>query len=76
MGRGQVNSPAACPSCGISGDFTQGRFNCMTVAGIQCILMPFGTILGVFTIIVLTRGSVKELFSFTDRSPGILESRN
>ncbi len=35
---------------------------CVVVAGIECILMPFGTILGVFTIVVLSRPSVKELF--------------
>jgi hypothetical protein len=35
---------------------------CFVMAGIQCIL-PFGTVLGVFTIIVLVRDSVKETFS-------------
>jgi len=39
------------------------RLFCLTIAGIECIFMPFGTILGVFTIIVLMRESVKELFS-------------
>jgi hypothetical protein len=33
------------------------------VACIECLFIPFGTILGVFTIIVLSRESVKELFS-------------
>ena len=32
------------------------------VACIECIFVPFGTILGVFTIIVLSRESVKALF--------------
>lgn len=36
---------------------------CLVIAAISCIFMPFGTILGVFTIIVLMRPSVKELFS-------------
>jgi hypothetical protein len=36
---------------------------CLVMAGIECIFMPFGTVLGVFTIIVLTRESVKELFT-------------
>ena len=36
---------------------------CLVVAGLECLLMPFGTVLGVFTIIVLMRGSVKVLFS-------------
>ena len=33
------------------------------MACIECLFMPFGTILGVFTIIVLSRESVKTLFS-------------
>ena len=36
---------------------------CMVVAAIECILMPYGTVLGVFTLIVLMRDSVKRLFS-------------
>ncbi|MBA7578056.1 hypothetical protein ES708_19912 [subsurface metagenome] len=36
---------------------------CLVIAGIECAFIPFGTILGVFTIIVLMRESVKELFS-------------
>ena len=35
---------------------------CLVMAGISCIFMPFGTVLGVFTIVVLTRESVRELF--------------
>lgn len=33
------------------------------VACLECLLVPFGTILGVFTIITLSRESVKALFS-------------
>jgi len=36
---------------------------CIVVAGVLCTFMPFGTVLGVFTIIVLMRDSVKELFN-------------
>lgn len=36
---------------------------CLVMAGVSCIFMPFGTVLGVFSIIVLSRPSVKELFS-------------
>ena len=36
---------------------------CLTIAGLECVLMPFGTVLGVFTIIVLVRESVKRLFA-------------
>ena len=35
---------------------------CLVAAGVECTFMPFGTILGVFTIIVLQKPSVKELF--------------
>lgn len=35
---------------------------CLVMAGIECAFTPFGTVLGVFTIIVLVRQSVKELF--------------
>ena len=35
---------------------------CFFVACVECIFMPLGTALGVFTIIVLLRESVKELF--------------
>lgn len=51
--------------------FTAGRFLarhrrysfCLTMAGAECIFVPFGTVLGVFTIIVLMRESVKQLFA-------------
>jgi hypothetical protein len=42
---------------------TRKRYTfCLVIAGINCIFMPIGTVLGVFTIIVLMRDSVKELF--------------
>ncbi len=47
------------------GRFLNGRkhyWYCLVMAGIECVFMPFGTVLGVFTIIVLMRESVKELF--------------
>ena len=39
-----------------------GYMFCLVVAAIECTFMPFGTVLGVFTIIVLMRPSVRELF--------------
>ncbi|WKZ34675.1 MAG: hypothetical protein QY332_13725 [Anaerolineales bacterium] len=36
---------------------------CMVMAGISCIFTPFGTVLGVFTLIVLLRPAVRELFN-------------
>lgn len=35
---------------------------CIVAAALACLFMPLGTILGVFTIIVLSRASVKPLF--------------
>ena len=35
---------------------------CLVMAGLACMLVPFGTVLGVLTIIVLTRDSVRALF--------------
>jgi hypothetical protein len=49
----------------LTGRFLAKRKNhlaCLVMAGIECIFMPFGTVLGVFSIIVLTRDSVRELF--------------
>jgi hypothetical protein len=42
---------------------------CQVVACVECLLMPFGTILGVFTLIVLSRESVKSLFGIRPRAP-------
>ena len=36
---------------------------CFVTACVECLCMPFGTVLGVFTILVLNRQSVKELFT-------------
>jgi hypothetical protein len=43
---------------------------CLVIAGIQCMFMPFGTVLGVFTIIVLMRPSVRDLFGVDEPPPG------
>ena len=39
------------------------RYNfCLVMACVECLFMPFGTALGVFTIVVLNRPSVKQSF--------------
>ena len=43
---------------------------CLVMAGVSCMFMPFGTVLGVFTIIVLMRDSVRELFGDADARAG------
>ena len=35
---------------------------CLVIAGIECMFNPFGTVLGIFTILTLVRPSVKESF--------------
>ena len=35
---------------------------CMVVAGIECLFMPFGTVLGVFTILTLIKPEARQLF--------------
>jgi hypothetical protein len=36
---------------------------CLVTAAVACMFMPFGTVLGVFTIVVLMRPTVKQLFT-------------
>ncbi|MDO9542052.1 MAG: hypothetical protein Q7J98_06985 [Kiritimatiellia bacterium] len=48
---------------------------CLIMAGIESILTPFGTVLGVFTIIVLMRESVKQLFSANHTPEPIVANR-
>ncbi len=36
---------------------------CLVIAALLCMFMPFGTVLGIFTIIVLSRESVKQEFA-------------
>jgi len=45
---------------------TRRRYTyCLIVAGVSCAMMPFGTALGVFSLLVLLRPSVKPLFAKT-----------
>jgi len=47
---------------------------CFTMGAVDCIFMPFGTILGVFTIIVLQREAVRRLFGLAPFSPPVVAS--
>jgi hypothetical protein len=52
----------------LSGWFLHTRKNrtfSLIVAGINCVQVPVGTVLGVFTIIVLSRPSVREMYQET-----------
>lgn len=49
----------------LAGVFLARRKNymfCLVMAGVECMFTPFGTVLGVFTIITLVRPSIKEMF--------------
>ncbi len=46
----------------------KARIFCMVVAGIECMFMPFGTVLGVFTLILLNKDSIKQAFVPVDAS--------
>lgn len=39
------------------------RVYSMVVAGLNCVQFPFGTVLGVFTLVVLARESVRDLYA-------------
>ncbi|HEY1206910.1 MAG: hypothetical protein ABSH46_18360 [Bryobacteraceae bacterium] len=39
------------------------RLFCQVIAGIDCVFIPYGTLLGVFTFVVLTRPSAQALFA-------------
>jgi hypothetical protein len=55
----------------LAGRFLARRIHymfCIVMAAIECIFMPFGTVLGVFTIVVLTRPSVREMFELNAMS--------
>jgi hypothetical protein len=55
----------------VSGKFLARRVNymyCFVIACLECLMMPFGTVLGVFTIVVLNRPTVKAAFA---ARPGI-----
>lgn len=41
----------------------QRHLFCLVVAAVSCLFMPLGTVLGVFTLIVLMRPSVQALFT-------------
>lgn len=48
----------------------------LIVAGFNCLQIPFGTTLGVFTFIVLTRDSVREVYEHTESTSGWFEEQD
>ncbi|QDU97301.1 hypothetical protein [Lignipirellula cremea] len=48
----------------------QNRYGfCQVVAALNCLVVPVGTILAIFTLVVLSRGGVRALFGVADGSP-------
>lgn len=43
---------------------------CLVMAGVACVFMPFGTVLGVLTIVLLVKPAVKELFTGSQPASG------
>ncbi|MFL7794659.1 MAG: hypothetical protein AB8I69_21120 [Anaerolineae bacterium] len=39
---------------------------CVVMGGVECMFMPFGTVLGVFTVIMLMRPAVKAMFGISE----------
>ena len=50
---------------GKSLDKQENYQQCLIAAAILCLIMPFGTILGVFTLVTLSKDEVKQLFDST-----------
>jgi hypothetical protein len=50
----------------------RGRVFSFVVAAILCLFMPFGSVLGIFTIIVLNRLSVRQLYEMESATPRAL----
>jgi hypothetical protein len=46
------------------------RTYCLVIAGIECMVLPFGTILGIFTLVTLTKDSVVQIFTPGQTLPG------
>lgn len=47
---------------------------CLVVAGVECLFFPFGTVLGVLTLIVLTKPEVKQVFHASTGRPSTDET--
>jgi len=45
---------------------------CLVIAVIECLFFPFGTILGAFTLILLTRPPIKQLFGANNPLPPVI----
>jgi hypothetical protein len=49
----------------------KGRVFCMVIGAIECVGIPYGTLLGIFTFVVLGRDSVERLFETSASGAGM-----
>jgi hypothetical protein len=63
MGAWYVSSLVLNVLAGIYLRARKHRTFCIVVAALNCLHMPFGTVLGIFTIVVLARDSVRTAFA-------------
>ena len=49
----------------------KSRTYCLVIGALECMLMPFGTILGVFTLILLMKDSTRALFAGGAPAPAV-----
>lgn len=52
----------------------KNRMFCMVIAGIECMFMPFGTVLGIFTLITLNKETVRAAFDGLPNMPPVPDS--
>lgn len=60
-----LSALALAVSIGVAGRWLAGHSHytfCLVMAAVECVFMPFGTVLGVMTLIVLLQEPVKVLF--------------
>jgi len=43
---------------------------CLVIAGVECLFMPFGTVLGIFTILTLIKPEARQLFGLPPMGKG------
>ena len=54
----------------------KSRMFCMVMAGIECMFMPLGTVLGVFSLILLNKDAVREAFDGPQNMPPVPDTAN
>jgi hypothetical protein len=72
-----VSGWAFAASVALSGLFLYRRGHhtfCLVMAGAECMFTPFGTVLGIFTILLLSKPEVRQFFKAGSSAPGTMEA--